>query len=132
MTDNAPATRDNNGRFLPGQSGNPAGRAIGSKNHIVMLRENTELALREYLGSPASRKKAMKAIDRCMTIALNGEDKQALGAMKLLFDKLLPNASATADSEGAKQRPVAITIVNQTKESSGSPVTVIEGESVEI
>jgi hypothetical protein len=131
MTDQA-VQRNEKGHFVKGSSGNPAGRPQGAKNHIVMLRENTELALREYLASPASAKKALEAIDRCMTIAIEGDAKQALGAMKLLFDKLLPNAKASEEAGGGKQRPVAITIINSTDGDAGSPVTVIDGESVDI
>src|SRR5258708_12739505 len=31
--------RDANGRFLPGQSGNPAGKKPGTRNHATLLRE---------------------------------------------------------------------------------------------
>ena len=129
---NKEVVRDAKGHFVKGHSGNPAGRTAGTKNHIVMLRENTELAMREYLASPASAKKALQALDRCVEIALTGDDKQALGAMKLLFDKLLPNAKVSEEANSGKQRPVAITIINHTDGEAGSPVTVIDGESVEV
>jgi hypothetical protein len=32
-------TRDANGRFLPGQSGNPAGKKPGTRNRATTLRE---------------------------------------------------------------------------------------------
>jgi hypothetical protein len=43
--------RDGRGRFAPGQSGNPAGRRLGSRNHATLLRErlqdgDDELAVR--------------------------------------------------------------------------------------
>jgi hypothetical protein len=113
--------RDDKGRFLKGTSGNPAGKPKGSKNHLVALRRNTEVALREYMSTPENAKKALKALDALFTQAADGE----LAAMKLLFDKILPQARAGSDEgEGEKQRPVAIQIVNQTSDKATSPVTI--------
>jgi hypothetical protein len=123
--------RDEKGKFIKGQSGNPSGRQKGSKNHIVALRENTELALRDYLGSPDNQRKAMDAIDRVFDIATNGSDKQAVGAIKLLMDKILPNARSGVEEDAGKQRPVAITIVNQTENTGAKPMTIIDGEVIE-
>src|SRR5271154_4552763 len=49
--DQAAGARDGRGRFAPGQSGNPAGRRLGSRNHATLLRErlqdgDDELAVR--------------------------------------------------------------------------------------
>ena len=127
------AKRDGKGRFVKGASGNPAGRPIGTRNQITTLRENTELALREYLATTAAQTKAHKAIDRCMNIALDGDDKQAIQAMKLIFDKIMPNARPQEDKGSEKQTPVAIQIVNQTAESAGQPVkVVVDGEFEEV
>jgi hypothetical protein len=113
--------RDDKGRFVKGQSGNPLGRKKGSRNHIVALRENTEMALREYMSTPENAKKALKAMDALFEQAAAGE----VGAIKLLLDKILPNVRAGADEgEGEKQRPVAIQIVNQTSEKATSPVKI--------
>ena len=125
--DKAVAKRDEHGRFIKGQSGNPAGRQKGSRNHIVRLRETTEHALRDYLASPSNQKRAMAALDRIFRIAEQGEDKEALQAMKLLFDKVLPQArGGNEDAEGMKQRPIAIQIVNQTSDTATSPITVVD------
>jgi len=50
-SDQAAGPRDGRGRFAPGQSGNPAGRRPGSRNHATLLRErlqdgDDELAVR--------------------------------------------------------------------------------------
>jgi hypothetical protein len=114
--------RDEKGRFPKGVSGNPAGRPKGTKNQITALRQNTELALRDYMASPDNARKAIKAIDRLITMASEGD----MQAMKLLFDKVLPNARAGADEgEASKQKPVAIQIIQQTAEKATSPVTVL-------
>lgn len=129
--DKTEVTRNEKGQFVKGQSGNPAGKAPGTKNQITQLRENTELAMREYLNSEANRKKALRAIDRIFTIADTGGDKEAIAAMRLLFDKILPNARSGVEEESGRQRPVAIQIVNHTGETGKPPVTIVDAEPVE-
>jgi hypothetical protein len=41
-SDQMVAPRDGRGRFAPGQSGNPAGRRPGSRNHATLLRERLQ------------------------------------------------------------------------------------------
>jgi hypothetical protein len=113
--------RDGKGRFIAGQSGNPAGRPKGTRNQITQLRENTELALRDYMSSPENARKAIKAMDALFEQAAQGE----IAAMKLLFDKVLPNVRAGADDGGTEsQKPVAIQIINQTSDKATSPVKI--------
>lgn len=122
------ATRDEKGRFVKGVSGNPAGKPVGTKHHIVQLREATEHALRDYLATPGNQQKAMQAIDRIMNIAITADEKVALGAMKILFDKILPNAKGSGEEEKQSKRPTLIQIVNHTGKTGDPAVTVIEGE----
>jgi hypothetical protein len=131
---NAKAPRNAKGQLLPGAVNNPNGRPKGSKNQITILRDNTELALRKYLESPRRAALAQKALDRVFDIAANGDDKEALSAIKLLMDKMLPNASAAKEEAagGRSQRPIAIQIVNSTDATSGKPVAIIDGETGEI
>jgi hypothetical protein len=120
--------RDANGRFIKGQSGNPKGRPKGVRNHIVALRESTEVALREYMSTPENAKKALKALDALFEQAADGE----IAAMKLLFDKILPQARAGADDGGGeKQKPVAVQIINQTAEQATTPVTIVDVQPLE-
>ena len=125
------SVRDDKGRFVKGSIGNPGGMPKGTKHHIVALRENTELALRDYMHHPENQQKAMKAIDRVMDIATGHDDKLALQAIKILFDKTIANARSGTEEEAGKQRPIAIQIINQTGETGSRPVTMIDGEVVE-
>lgn len=120
------------GKFVKGQSGNPAGRPVGSRNQITVLRENTELALRRYMDSPARAALAQKALDRLFKMSVEGNDKEALQAMKILFDKILPNAKSGIEDKSGSKRPIAIQIINQTDKSAGSPVVLIDGEAEEV
>lgn len=122
MTDRDKPVRNKKGQWVSGQSGNPAGKPKGTKHQITQLRENTELALREYMSSPENARKALKALDKLFEQAANGDT----ASLKLLFDKVLPNArGGSDDGDAEKQRPVAIQIINQTDTKAGTPVRVI-------
>jgi hypothetical protein len=51
-----PANRDKQGRFPPGQSGNPTGRPKGLADMIAQAREYTPLALRTLVELASQRK----------------------------------------------------------------------------
>lgn len=127
--DKSVTVRNAKGQFVRGVSGNPLGKPVGVKNQITKLREATELALRDYLADPAQQVKAMQAIDRVMDIAINGDEKAAVGAFKVLFDRLVPNVKQ-ADPEDRKGRnaPVMVQIVNHTGDRNQKPVQIIDGE----
>jgi hypothetical protein len=67
-------TRDTNGRFLPGQSGNPAGKKPGTRNRATALRE----ALKDGEDAAAAR----IVIDK----ALSGDAVAA----RFIVDRLMP------------------------------------------
>ena len=69
-----PADRDGRGRFVPGQSGNPAGKQPGTRNHATRLRE--------VLEDGEAAEAARVVIDR----ALEGN----LTAARFLVDRLFP------------------------------------------
>lgn len=50
-------------KFKPGQSGNPNGRPVGSKNKITLLKESMELMLREEAGPEDLREVMRTALD---------------------------------------------------------------------
>lgn len=54
--------RAEDGTFLPGQSGNPAGRPKGSKNRITLLKQELETELREF-AAPQMKEVLAKAFE---------------------------------------------------------------------
>ena len=72
--------RDERGRFPKGQSGNPAGRPVGSRNAA------TELAQALLDGE------ADALIRKCVEMALDGDRT----AMKLCLERLVPRRSRAA------------------------------------
>ncbi len=98
-------TRGKNGQFLKGQSGNPKGRPVGSKNKIVEMKRSLEVAIREHL-----EPQQINAIVQSMVAeALNGN----VSAGKLILDKVMSNASMSEDG-GEEQNQITIKIENLT------------------
>ena len=124
--------RDDKGRFLPGVSGNPAGKAKGLRNYITHERLMLESALRDYIGDPKRKKKLLAGIDRILTIALKGDDKDAISSMKLLLDRVMPAMPLKMEEErDTTDRKLEITIV--TNPNAKVPVqAVIDGDFTEI
>jgi hypothetical protein len=114
--------RTERGTFHKGVSGNPAGRPKGTRNWITIERENLELVLRQYMNKPEQRAKAVKALDRLFELAISGEDKFAVGALKVLLDKIVPSPKSAEEAGETSKPQVHIVIENATKE-----VSVIEG-----
>jgi len=126
---NALVERDDKGRFTPGQSGNPAGKAKGLKNYITHERLMLESALRDYVGKPEQRAKLIEGIDRVLTIATQSEDeKHAISAMKLLLDRVLP-AMPIKEAEEADKTDRKLEIIIITNPNAKVPVqAVVDGE----
>jgi hypothetical protein len=77
--ENPPIVRDK-GKFVKGVSGNPKGRVKGSRNHITVMRLETEEALRDFL-----QPKAKKILAKAVSMALEGNEKM----LAVLLDKML-------------------------------------------
>ncbi len=73
-------TRDSNGKFVKGSSGNLAGRSKGIRNKITFERLALEDTLREVLA-----KHSPKLLEKAILMGLNGNDR----IMRALLDKLL-------------------------------------------
>lgn len=124
--------RDHKGRFLPGQSGNPAGKQKGLRNYITHERLMLESALRDYVADPTQSLQLLQGIDRVLKIAVEGEDKDAISAMKLLLDRVMP-AMPPKEADEAEKTDRRLQIVIQTNPNATVPVqTVIDGKFEEI
>ena len=125
------AVRDDKGRFVPGQSGNPNGRQKGLKNYITHERLMLEAALRDYVGHPDQAQKLIQGIDRVLSIAIEGEDNHALGAMKLLLDRVMP-AMPPKEAEEADRTDRKLEIIIKTNPDARTPVEIVNGQAIEI
>jgi hypothetical protein len=124
--------RDDKGRFLPGQSGNPEGKAKGLRNYITHERLMLEAGLRDYIADPSQGAKLLKGIDRVLNIALEGQDKDALSAMKLLLDRVMPAMPPKLEEE-AQQTDKKLQIIIQTNPNASVPVrAIVDGEFTKI
>lgn len=117
--------RTPNGQFPVGVSGNPAGRPKGSKNRIVQLRQDLEVALREHVNADAVK----GIIDVMVAQALEGD----VSAAKMILDKVLPNAR-DADDETGQAPTIKVVIENATfgRVADVAAVTPLEGEFTEV
>jgi hypothetical protein len=124
--------RDDKGRFLPGQSGNPQGKSKGLRNYITHERLMLEAGLRDYIADPSQAKMLLEGIDRVLRIAVHGDDKDAISAMKLLLDRVMP-AMPPKEAEEAEKTDRRLQIIISTNPDAKVPVqAVIDGEFTEI
>lgn len=118
-------SRDIDGTYLKGVSGNPAGRPAGSKN----IQRQLEDAVREYIVHPDRIRRVRKVLDRLLQKAEDGH----VGAAKLLLDKIVPNATPEGEEErDANRNTYVFRIENATFAAPKPPTQVIEAEVVEI
>jgi hypothetical protein len=103
--------RDNKGRFPVGVSGNPAGRAKGTKNRITLARLMLEESLRAQL-----TEKGPEIMRKALKMALSGDEK----IMRVLLDKMLASPRGDDASE-ARDPEVNVNITNLTH---GAPAAV--------
>lgn len=112
-------------RWQPGNPGGP-GRPKGSKNRIVELQRNLEVAIREHL-----------SVDRVRAIITKLADMAESGhvhAAKLLLDKMIPNAVAAQEDADNASKQVIFRIENATFAAiakSSKEGAVVEGEIID-
>ena len=124
--------RDDKGRWLPGQSGNQSGKQKGLRNYITHERLMLEAALRDYVADPSQSRKLLAGIDRVLGIAVSGADKDAISAMKLLLDRVMP-AMPLKEAEEAERVDKRLQIVFQINPHAETPVkAIIDGKFTEI
>lgn len=120
--DKKPVKRAPGGQFVPGQSGNPAGRAKGTKNKITLARLMLEDELRTILEveGPKLMRKAVKMALK------DGNDR----IMRVLLDKMLTTPK-DSDSGESQDRDIKVTVQNLIP-APAPQGKLIEGDSVRI
>ena len=113
-----PAKRTPAGQFVKGISGNPAGRAKGTKNKITLERLLLEEKLREALTIEGP-----KLLRRAIRMAFAGNDR----VMRVILDKMLTTPRADDDSQTG-DRDIQVIVNNYTKPDKA--LKAIEGEVV--
>lgn len=98
------AIRTEAGQFVKGTSGNPLGRP--KKATLRNLQQDLEIAFRDHL----SVDRVKRIVNRMADMAEQGDVKAA----KLIFDKLIPNATNGESDEGDNVTRVEFKIVNAT------------------
>jgi hypothetical protein len=103
------------GQYIKGVSGNPAGRPIGSKNKVTVLKLAAEEAFRDR------NTNAIDAVlDQILTAALEGDK----AARKMVWDSCMSKANIGEDkAAGGKQ---AITVHRMTVVKSDTPQPIEE------
>jgi hypothetical protein len=76
------------GKFVKGQSGNPAGRPKGSKNAITLLKQSLELQLREQAAPDLGA-----VLDKAVELALDGNPAMIKMLLEMHMSKGLNDES---------------------------------------
>jgi Family of unknown function (DUF5681) len=117
MSDIIPA-KPINGRYLPGQSGNPAGRPKGAKNKVTLMKLALEGELRTQLGP---------AMAEVLAVAITKAKQGNESMIKLLVDKTIPTTKAQDDE--ANESP-KINIQIGRLPDRGDEAPIITGEVI--
>lgn len=98
MTDRSDIVTDSEGRWVKGQSGNPAGRPKGSKNKITKKREKVEQAI--VLAAAGNIKELSELMNQCIKDAMDAPDLSfRMQNRKLVFDTFVPKAKPPKDKD---------------------------------
>jgi len=120
------ATRNTDGTFVAGVSGNPLGRPKGKKNQLTELKQDLEIAVRKAL--PVSR--ITKIVEKVALMAEEGN----LRAAKLILDKTISNAKDVDDVDSKGVGGITIRIENATFKAQREQHTpqAVEAEFTEV
>ncbi len=102
--------RDDNGRFVQGHSGNPAGKPLGTRNKTTMVKEFIEQALTNELAEDA-----IEIMETAILKAKNGDNAM----IKFLLGDIL--SEVRREAAGNKGSGAVVVTVNNMTEG---PTTV--------
>ena len=104
-------TRNPDGTFPAGVSGNPRGRPPSKRNQITNLKQDLEIAIRQNV-RPAQ---IQSIVDKMVELAQDG----SVGAAKLILDKTVSNAKdveeVKADGGGVRVIIENVTVGRETE-----------------
>ena len=125
MSDNNLPVRESDGQWKKGVSGNPAGRPLGKRAQIDILKQDLELAVRKAVTPERITAIVHKILDEA--------EKGSTKAAKLIFDTFLTKASSETDP-GKQDQGITIRIENATfaAQSAKKEKPVIEGQFEEV
>ena len=106
--------RADNGKFLKGHSGNPAGRPVGSKNKVNILKISLEESFRE-----GNFEKIGEILNSVVEDALGGDK----AARKLVWDACISKANLSEEKDGRDTAP-QIVIRHMEVEKQGDIIDV--------
>lgn len=106
--------RADNGKFLKGHSGNPAGRPVGSKNKVNILKISLEESFRE-----GNFEKIGEILNSVVDDALGGDKS----ARKLVWDACISKANLSEEKDGRDTAP-QIVIRHMEVEKQGDIIDV--------
>jgi hypothetical protein len=106
--------RNDKGQFTPGQSGNPAGRPLGSKNKVNILKITLEENFRD-----GNFEKIADILNSVVDDALQG-DKQA---RKMVWEACISKANLSEDKKDTSDAP-QIVIKHMEVEKQGDIIDV--------
>ncbi len=89
MGEDTGVTRAEDGTFVKGKSGNPAGRPKGRKNQLTQLKQDLEIAVRDNISSSD----VTDVLQTMVELAKEGN----VGAAKIILDKAITNAKDADD-----------------------------------
>jgi hypothetical protein len=116
--------RDNDGKFLPGKSGNPSGKKVGLKAKITLRKQELENAVRGHIRAPDVR----RVWDRIVQDALEG----SAGAQKLVLEYSMSKVSDLLDKNEDKGPAEYVFYVVDSRPAPGEKqipeASVVDGE----
>lgn len=122
------ATRNADGTFPAGVSGNPAGRPKGNKNELTELKQKLEIAVRKSL--------SVARVTAIVEAICQKAEKGDLRAAKLILDKVISNAKDVDDVDDKGTGGITIRIENATilaqKQREQTSPKPLDGEFTEV
>lgn len=119
---NEPIKTKNVHLWKPGQSGNPKGRPVGSKNKITLMKQALEGELRTQIGPHMA-----EVVAKALQMAKEGNESM----IKLLIDKTVPTTKASDDEAETKEKVQIFIGRLPERDSPKESSTVIQGEVIE-